>query len=84
MVFLSTPGREDLITLNADPDARHAGVNGGVNHFGFRLVSAADMDAAVKEVEAAGGSLIDRGEHAPGAPYAYVRDPDGFVLELLA
>ena len=42
------------------------------------------MDAAVKEVEAAGGTVISRGEHAPGAPFAYVRDPDGFVFELLA
>ena len=85
MVFLSTPGSEDLITLNQDPrEATQAGVNGGVNHFGFRLASAADMDAAVKEVEGAGGTLISRGEHAPGAPFAYVRDPDGFVLELLA
>jgi catechol 2,3-dioxygenase-like lactoylglutathione lyase family enzyme len=85
MVFLSTPGRDDLITLNADPkDARQAGVNGGVNHFGFRLASAGDLDAAVKDVEAAGGTLIARGEHAPGAPFAYIRDPDGYVLELLA
>ena len=52
MVFLTTPGSEDLITLNQDPgDAQRAGVNGGVNHFGFRLASAGDMDAAVKDVE---------------------------------
>jgi catechol 2,3-dioxygenase-like lactoylglutathione lyase family enzyme len=42
------------------------------------------MDAAVREVEAAGGTLISRGEHAPGVPFAYVRDPDGYVLELSA
>jgi len=55
MVFLNTPGRDDMVTLNEDP----------------------------REVEAAGGTLIRRGEHAPGVPFAYVRDPDGYVLELL-
>ena len=38
MVFTVTPGSEDLITLNEDPqEAAVAGVNAGVNHFGFRL-----------------------------------------------
>jgi len=85
MVFLSTPGGHDLVTLNQDPkDAPRAGDNGGMNHFGFRLLAAADMDAAIAEVESAGGTLIHRGEHAPGVLYAYVRDPDGYVIELMA
>ena len=84
MVFLRTPGREDLITLNEDPrDAQDAGVNGGVSHFGFRLSEAGDLDGAVAEVEAAGGTLVKRGEHLPGVPFAYVRDPDGYLIELL-
>ncbi len=83
MVFLNTPGSEDLITLNEDPaEARLAGVNGGVAHFGFRLADSAGLDAAIAEVEAAGGKLIRRGEHAPGVPFAYVEDPDGYVIEL--
>ena len=43
----------------------------------------AGLDAAITEVEAAGGTLIRRGEHAPGVPFAYIRDPDGYVIELL-
>ena len=83
MVFLNSPGSDDLITLNEDPnEAQKAGVNGGVGHFGFRLAEASDLDTAIAEVEAAGGKLISRGEHAPGAPYAYVEDPDGYVIEL--
>jgi len=31
---------------------------------------------------AAGGTLIERGEHAPGVPFAYVKDPDGYLIEL--
>lgn len=83
MVFLRTPGSGDLITLNEDPaEADLAGVNGGVAHFGFALADPADLDAAIREVEAAGGKLLRRGEHAPGQPYAYVADPDGYEIEL--
>jgi catechol 2,3-dioxygenase-like lactoylglutathione lyase family enzyme len=83
MVFLNTPGSQDLITLNEDPaEARLAGVGGGVAHFGFRLRNSADLDAAIAQVEAAGGKLLRRGEHAPGTPFAYVQDPDGYVIEL--
>jgi len=82
MIFLNTPGSRDLITLNEDPEAQLAGVNGGLAHFGFRLADSADLDAAITEVEAAGGRLIQRGEHAPGVPFAYVEDPDGYVIEL--
>jgi len=84
MVFLNTPGSEDLITLNEDPgEADVAGLNGGVNHFGFRLSSGSDLDNAAKAAEAAGGSIVKRGEHAPGVPFLYIRDPDGYLIELL-
>ena len=83
MVFLNTPGTSDLITLNEDPqEAKLAGINGGVAHFGFGLTSPSDIDAAIHEVESAGGKLLRRGEHAPGVPFAYVVDPDGYVIEL--
>ena len=83
MVFLNTPGSQDLITLNEDPaEAQLAGVNGGVAHFGFRLANSTDLETAIAEIEAAGGKLIRRGEHAPGVPFAYVEDPDGYVIEV--
>jgi catechol 2,3-dioxygenase-like lactoylglutathione lyase family enzyme len=83
MVFLNTPGSRDLVTLNEDPsEARLAGVNGGVAHFGFRLEDPSAIDAAIAEVEAAGGKLVRRGEHEPGVPFAYVEDPDGYLIEL--
>ena len=83
MVFLSTPGSRDLITLNQDPnEAQRAGDSGGIAHFGFRLADPGALDAAVAEIEHGGGTLLSRGEHAPGVPFAYIADPDGYVIEL--
>jgi catechol 2,3-dioxygenase-like lactoylglutathione lyase family enzyme len=80
MVFLRTRGAQDTVTLSESPD--RGDPRGGVDHFGFRLVNKDDLDQAIAEVEATGGRLLDRGMHAPGRPYAYVADPDGYVIEL--
>ena len=83
MVFLATPGAGDLITLNEDPaEAANAGRNGGVGHFGFRLAPGADLDAAIADVVRAGGALVRRSRPGEGRHYAYVRDPDGYLIEL--
>jgi len=57
-------------------------VLGGIIHFGFRLTRPEDIDAAVMAVESAGGAVTSRGEFAPGLPYAFVRDPDGYEIEI--
>jgi catechol 2,3-dioxygenase-like lactoylglutathione lyase family enzyme len=83
LVFLHTPGARDTITLNPGEDEReHAGTGGGVQHFGFRLRDGESLDDAIADVEATGGRLVHRGEHAPGIHFAYVEDPDGYVIEL--
>ena len=83
LVFLQTPGGNDTITLHADPGHRlEPGKSGGIAHFGFNLTRDSDLDGAITEIEAAGGSLVSRGEHGPGSAYAYVADPDGYVIEL--
>ena len=74
------PGSHDVIAF--DKDLASAGKSGGIAHFGFRLVEPGDIDAAVAEVERAGGKLIRRGEFAPGLPFAYVQDPDGYEIEI--
>jgi len=75
-----TPGCQDVITF--DEQASGAGESRGIAHFGFRLVSPGDIDAAVDEVERAGGKLLRRGEFSPGYPYAYVADPDRYEVEI--
>jgi catechol 2,3-dioxygenase-like lactoylglutathione lyase family enzyme len=83
MVFLNTPGSSDMITLNEDPEeAKLAGVNGGVAHFGFALTDPTELEAAIAEIEAAGGKLVERGQHGASQPFAYVADPDGYVIEI--
>jgi catechol 2,3-dioxygenase-like lactoylglutathione lyase family enzyme len=74
------PGRHDIIAFERRSNG--VGAAGGIIHFGFRLVSPEDIDKAVSAVLAAGGTLTSRGEFAPGLPYAFVRDPDGYEIEL--
>jgi lactoylglutathione lyase len=81
MVFLRTPGSADSITLNEQPGDPRIGA-GGVDHLGFRRADGQDLDDAIAQIEAAGGSLVERGEHAPGVEFAYVADPDGYRIEL--
>jgi catechol 2,3-dioxygenase-like lactoylglutathione lyase family enzyme len=83
MVFLRTPGASDTLTLNQDEDqAEQAGAMGGIQHFGFRLIDKGDLDRAVATIQSLGGHVIERGQHEPGHPFAYVTDPDGYVIEL--
>src|SRR5215213_4856666 len=73
-----TPHCHDVIAFQeGEPKP---GLSAGVIHFGFRLKSPDDIDAAVDTVLAAGGTLRSRGEFAPGVPYAFVSDPDGYEV----
>lgn len=81
MVFLNTPGSKDTVTLRQAEVGDTVGP-ARVAHFGFRLADNQDLEAAIQDVTNNGGSLIERGEHENGAPFAYVADPDGYVIEL--
>jgi catechol 2,3-dioxygenase-like lactoylglutathione lyase family enzyme len=74
------PGINDVLAF--ERDAKRAGRAGGIQHFGFRLVAPEDIDDAVETVIAAGGTLLRRGQFAPGFPFAYVTDPDGYEIEI--
>ncbi len=80
VAHVTTPGNHDVITFEQKPQG--AGESAGIAHFGFRLIDPKDIDHAVHEVERAGGRLLRRGEFAPGFPYAYVSDPDGYEVEI--
>jgi catechol 2,3-dioxygenase-like lactoylglutathione lyase family enzyme len=73
------PGAHDVMAFVR---SAAAGKPAGINHFGFRLTDPTDIDAAVATAERAGGRIIERGEFAPGLPFVYVADPDGYVIEI--
>ena len=82
--FLRTAGARDLLALQpvAGPVDPSAG-GMGRDHFGF-YVPIEDLDSALEEVRAAGVEVIERGSFGPGLPFAYIKDPDGYTVELSA
>ena len=79
LVLRGSHGASDLITLCKARKGEPIG-NGGLSHFGFEMKGA--MDPCIAQVERAGGKLLERGEHQPGLAYAYLADPDGYVIEI--
>jgi catechol 2,3-dioxygenase-like lactoylglutathione lyase family enzyme len=73
------PGAHDVIAF--ERRSSH-GKAGGIDHFGFRLKNPEDMERALGEIEAAGARILRQGEFAPGLPYVYFEDPDGYTIEL--
>ena len=74
--FLVRPGQPDIVTLRVSD--MH-----GVDHFGFMLRDASQLDAAIAELERAGGRLLSRTTLPPlGTPTAFVLDPDGYHVQI--
>ncbi|HXQ17787.1 MAG TPA: VOC family protein [Caulobacteraceae bacterium] len=81
LIFMKpSDGGHSLALHLVGPD-EPVGMAGGFQHFGFKL-NASDHDRAIEQVERAGGSLVSRGKHDGKHPFAYVADPDGYVIEL--
>ena len=74
--FLVRPGFSDILTL------RVSGMH-GVDHFGFLLKDAKQLDAAIAELEASGGRLLEKTTLEPGSlPSAFIADPDGYHVQI--
>jgi catechol 2,3-dioxygenase-like lactoylglutathione lyase family enzyme len=86
MVSLGSPGARDLSRCVKSTSVRRSAAvayrSGGVSHFGFGLSQPGHFDESVQQIEQAGGKLLRLREHAPGVPYAYFADPDGYVIEI--
>ena len=78
IVFVGTPGTDTALGILRDPE--NAG--SGPQHVGLHVDHAVGLDAAIRDVEAAGGTVVERGEHQAGVPFARIADPDGNVLEI--
>ncbi len=78
IVFVGQPGSDSAIGILLDP--QRAGQ--GPQHVGPHVDHAIAPDEAVRDVERAGGRVLERGEHAPDVPWARVTDPDGNEFEI--
>ncbi len=81
LIFMVPEARGHSLALHQVGPNEPVGMAGGFQHFGFKL-DLNDHDRAIKQVEKAGGKLVSRGKHGGKFPYAYVTDPDGYVIEL--
>jgi catechol 2,3-dioxygenase-like lactoylglutathione lyase family enzyme len=84
LVILTTPGSGDTSSLHlatSGSEGERVGQRGGYEHFGIYVGGYLRplIDEAVARVEHAGGRLAERGQHAPGVPYAFSADPDGYT-----
>ena len=85
ILFLrSASGGDDLALHQAStPDEKvRVGQPGGFEHFGITVTDRTRLGEAIAAVQAAGGTLVEEGVHASGAPFAYVSDPDGYLIEI--
>lgn len=78
LAFLRTEDGSDVLTLQAKPGNASIVIR-GVDHFGFWVPGA--LEEALDVAEAHGGEVIGRAAWNPGA-FAYVRDPDGYTVEI--
>ena len=75
-----TPGTHDVLVF--EEGGSKVGEEGGIAHFGFRLVDPYDIDCAIDEIKAAGGEILRKGQFCPGEPFVFFKDPDGYEVEL--
>lgn len=73
------PGPHDVIVFEQRPSH---GRPGGIDHFGFRLRDPAQMEHALALVREVGAKILRQGEFAPGSPYLFIEDPDGYTIEI--
>ncbi len=81
LIFMVPEASGHSLALHRVGPDEPVGTAGGFQHFGFKL-DVNDHDRVIKQVEKAGGKLVSRGKHGGQFPYAYVADPDGYVIEL--
>ena len=73
------PGPHDVLVFER---REGHGKPGGIDHFGFRLTDPADAADALRQAKEAGAKILRSGEFAPGLPFIYLADPDGYTVEI--
>jgi catechol 2,3-dioxygenase-like lactoylglutathione lyase family enzyme len=78
---VQTPGTHDIIVFEERPSIAGK-ANGGIQHFGFRLVDPVDISKIKDTLNKIKAPIIDSGEFVPGEPYIFFLDPDGYEIEV--
>jgi catechol 2,3-dioxygenase-like lactoylglutathione lyase family enzyme len=78
IAFVGIPDTDIAVGILNDPER----AGSGPQHVGFHVDHSLDHGEAVQHVERAGGTVLERGEHAPGVPFARIADLDGNVFEV--
>jgi catechol 2,3-dioxygenase-like lactoylglutathione lyase family enzyme len=73
---------EGSIGAEIDHTSADIGAHGGIDHFGFVLSEDSNLDEAVKQLTAAGGSYLRHFDIAAGLASVFMRDPDGYVFQI--
>ncbi|MDJ0787680.1 MAG: VOC family protein [Myxococcota bacterium] len=73
--FLVRPGHSDLLTLRVSPDPK-------IDHFGFMLEDASQIETAIEELTARGGRVVERLQLGENVPSAILEDPDGYHVQI--
>ena len=80
LVFLQSAEGNDIFTLRQAQGPVDSSAK-GMQHFGF-AVRQEDHAAAVEEARKFGAEVLDVGQHGDDILYAYIKDPDGYVIEI--
>jgi catechol 2,3-dioxygenase-like lactoylglutathione lyase family enzyme len=89
LIALLSPASLDVLTLSEgalgaeiDHTSADIGTHGGIDHFGFVLSPDSNLDEAIEQLGTAGGSYLRHLDIGPGLASAFMRDPDGYVLQI--
>ena len=80
LVFLQSARGNDVVTLQQIDEPVDVSV-GGLEHFGFS-VPREEHAAAVEEAQKFGCEVLDVGQYGDNFLYAYIKDPDGYIIEI--
>jgi catechol 2,3-dioxygenase-like lactoylglutathione lyase family enzyme len=81
-IIMGIPEANDLLALT-ELEGEPIGPN-GMSHFGI-VVEDDEVEALTATVESCGGTVIEKGvreESGIKEPFAYIRDPDGYAIEI--
>ena len=82
LIFMVPEGKGHSLALHQVGPDEPVGMAGAIPAFRVQAGRKRSRSGGQKQVERGGGKLVSRGKHGGQYPYAYVADPDGYIIEL--